>query len=129
MFVTDGSLMTFTNTIQASDTTAVINPMFGDVDTSRLTIPGAKLTIHTFIRVNYRFQSGETGKQAQHCTYRAYGIAVSPSVPPRQYSYYNKGKQGDEECRQAFQPYLRFIEGVTVGAFRKVSEQIVSPNV
>lgn len=129
MFVTDGSLMTFTNTIQASDTTAVINPMFGDVDTSRLTIPGAQLTIHTFIRVNYRFQPGETGKQAQHCTYWAYGIAVSPSVPPRQYSYYNKGKQGYEECRQAFQPYLRFIEGVTVGAFRKVSEQIVSPNV
>ena len=28
--------MTFTNTIQASDTTAVINPMFGDVDTSAL---------------------------------------------------------------------------------------------
>lgn len=87
MLVADGSLVAHSDAIHTSYTTAIINSMFGDVDTSRLTIPGTQLAIHAFVRVNRRFQPRETGKDAQHRTYRADGIAVSPSVPPRQYSY------------------------------------------
>lgn len=54
--------MAFTDTIHASDTTAVINPMFGDINTCRLTILGTQLAIHAFIRINHRFQPRETGK-------------------------------------------------------------------
>ena len=125
MLVADCSLVAHSDAIHTSYTTAIINSMFGDVDTSRLTIPCAQLAVHAFVSVNRRFQPRETGKDAQHRAYRTNGIAVSPPVPPRQYSYYNKGKQGNNEGRQAFQPHLRFIEGITVGMFRKISEQII----
>ena len=129
MLVADGSLMAFSDAIHTSHATAVINPMVGDVDTSRLAIPGTQFAVYAFVLVNHRLQPRETGKEPQHRTYRTDSIAVSPSVPPRQYSYYNKGEQSDKEGRQAFQPHLRFIKSVTVGSLRKISEQVVPPAV
>ena len=63
--------------------------MVGDVDTSRLAIPGTQFAVYAFVLVNHRLQPRETGKEPQHRTYRTNGIAVSPPIPPRQYSYYN----------------------------------------
>lgn len=83
MLVADGSLMAFSDAIHTSHATAVINPMVGDVDTSRLAIPGTQFAVYAFVLVNHRLQPRETGKEPQHRTYRTDNIAVSPSVPPR----------------------------------------------
>ena len=83
-----------------------------NVDTCRFAIACAQVTFLAFL---------------QYGTYGTNGIAICPPVPPCQYTYYNKGKHSDEECRQALQPHLGFIESIAVGTLRKISEQVVSP--
>ena len=88
------------NTIHTHHATAVVHRMLLAVNARSLALARTQTAGIALIRVNSDTQQGEAGKETEHRAYRTNSVAVCPSVPPRQSAYYNKGKCGDNKCRQ-----------------------------
>ena len=123
----DSIVLAVSEAIEASYAPAMVDGNVRNVDTCRFAIACAQVTFLAFLFIDFDTEQREFREKAQHRSYGTNSVAIRPSVPPCQHTYYNKGKHGNKECRQALQPHLGFIESIAVGTLRKISEQVVSP--
>ena len=123
----DGIVLALLQAVEASHAPAMVYSCIRNINASCLATACAQVAFPAFLFIDFDSEQRKFRDNPQHGSYGADGIAIRTSVPPRQYTYYYKGKQGDEECRKALQPHLGFIESVAVGTFCKIGQQVVSP--
>ena len=116
-------------TIHARYATAVIDAMVLVVDAGSLASTGTQTAILAFLRINHWTEQRETGEKSQYRSHRTNRVAVSTPVPPCKNNQHDERNGGNKECRQTFQPDLRFIKGIAVRTLGKVGKQVVSPPV
>ena len=97
------------------------------VDTRCLAILGTETATITLRCINHRLQEREAREEAQYCTYRTNGIAISTAVLECQYEKCNQCNQCHRESNATLQPYIDAIERITIHTFCPCSQQVISP--
>lgn len=95
--VADGSLMAFTDAVQACHATRIIYCVLLCVDTCRLAVAGAESAAVTFRGVDDRAQQREARDKTQNGAYGADRVTVCASVAPRQYRQHGECYNGHSE--------------------------------
>ena len=122
-----GPMLTGTDTIHTSHTTAIVYLMLFQVDAGSLALLGAQLAVLTFRGINDRTEQGIFGQESKNGSYRTNGIAICTPVFPSQYKKNHHRYHRHNQRRQSLHPYLCFIECIAVRPLSPKSQQVVSP--
>lgn len=127
ILVGNGSMLALLNAVHANHTPACINLMLLKVDAGCLAVAWTKTALVALFRIYCDAEKRITWKEAQDRSYRANRITIGSSVASGQNNKHSQSSGSNNKSRQALQPYIRFIKGITVCPFSQISKQIVAP--
>ena len=94
-----------------------------------LTQARAETAVLAFRGFNHRAEQGEAGEETEHCAHGTYRVAVGATVPPCQYTYYNKGDGSNGKGCGRLYPHVRLVESIALSTFGKECQEIVTPTI
>ena len=115
--------------VHADHAARIVDRMVFRIDAGGLALSRAESAGGALRRVDHRAEEREAREKSQDSAHGAYGIAPGAAVAPGQNDEQDERRRGDEQRRQAAHPHLRTVEGVAVGPFGQVGQQVVAPAV